>query len=93
MQDHTVVFGWDHSLCLKLVILHWGKKHLFYIYISKTELYIEYFFRRSESDTQLSEMENESRLLKSNPVSVPQNNINRQSTPVFIECGSNSMYS
>lgn len=37
-------------------------------------------------------MENESRLLKSNPVSVPQNNINRQSTPVFIECGSNSKY-
>ncbi|KAL4104631.1 hypothetical protein QTP88_019924 [Uroleucon formosanum] len=47
---------------------------------------------RSESDTQLSEIENVSLLLKSNPVSVPQNNINRQSTPVFIECGSNSSF-
>jgi len=54
--------------------------------------HFKFFYRRSESDTQLSENENEPRLLKSNPVSVPQTNIDRQSTPVFIECGSNSMY-
>ncbi|VVC41024.1 Hypothetical protein CINCED_3A011279 [Cinara cedri] len=47
---------------------------------------------RSDSDTQLGEIENNSRLLKSNPVSVPQANISRQSTPVFIECGSNSSF-
>ncbi|XP_050444455.1 breast carcinoma-amplified sequence 3 homolog [Adelges cooleyi] len=48
---------------------------------------------RSESDTQLNDNENGPRLLKSNPVSVPQTGSNyRQSTPVFIECGSNSSF-
>ncbi|XP_050526524.1 breast carcinoma-amplified sequence 3 homolog isoform X2 [Daktulosphaira vitifoliae] len=48
---------------------------------------------RSDSDTQLSENENGPRLVKSSPVSVPQTGtLSRQSTPVFIECGSNSSF-
>lgn len=61
-------------------------------YIKRIRPHIKSFYRRSDSDTQLCDIENGSRLLKSNPVSVPQTNISRQNTPVFIECGSNSMY-